>query len=279
MIRLSGSGIKNITSILLVFPFITFLFGCNDDNDVIENQEPTPLFYDSIPAIERSLDELESVQTSTPGKFKFAVMADSHRSHDNLQDAVDLINQENDILFVLHAGDLTVFGDTASLRKTQNILSNLNCPYFTVPGNHECNSLTLDKYREIFGETKYSFVFEDNLFLFIDTNFGSQSNSETVFNWMESELVNHTEYKNIFITSHVALGDNAYSDEENATYREIMATYEIDLSIHGHWHSYSYYGQSNCNTMYLICGPIMSGRTFCVVEVDGDVFEVEKVDY
>lgn len=270
------SAIKYLIWILLFFPVIVFLNACSDGDDIVDEKEPAPVVYDSIPAIVKSLEELESVQTSTPDKFKFAVMADSHKSFDNLQEAVNLINQDSEILFVLHAGDLTVFGDTTSLRETRNILSTLNCPFFTVPGNHESNSLTLDKYLEIFGETRYSFEFEDNKFLFFNSRFDNQNSVESVVNWVDSELVNFSDYSNIFIASHIAPCEEAYGEEGQSAYHNLMSDYEIDISIHGHWHSYSLYGS---NTKYLICGPIMSGRTFCIVEVDGDSFEIEKVDF
>ena len=266
-------------SLFIVILLLAVLFNnCSDDTDEPDNNAQTKYTYDSIPAIERNLIELDSIHPAIPGEFKFAVIADSHKSFDNLLDAINIINQDEEILFVLHAGDLTVFGDTSALRRTRNVLSDLNCPYFPVPGNHECPS-SLDNYLEIFGSTKYSFVFEDNKFLFIDDNFNNINNSDSVFNWIENELEYYSDFTNIFITSHIAPGDNAFSDEEELNYMNLMADYNIDLSIHGHWHSYSLYEQANCDTKYLICGPILSGRTFCVIEVDDESFEIEKIDF
>ncbi len=273
---LSISEYKLFVIPMLVLLHAVLFISCSDNKDEEIPKSENEIFYDSVPAIDQSLKELENIQADIPGKFKFAVIADSHDSFENLEEAVDLINKDEDILLVIHAGDLTRFGDTASLRRTQNILSDLNYPYFAVPGNHESNSLTLDKYLEIFGETRYSFVFEDNKFLFFNSRFNNQNSIESVINWVESELVNYSDYSNIFIASHIAPCIDVYGEEGQNAYHNLMSDYEIDISIHGHWHSYSLYGSK---TKYLICGPIMSGRTFCIVEVDGDSFEIEKIDF
>ena len=55
---------------------------------------------------------IERIETATYGKeeIRFAVISDTQRWYDETEDAVEALNQRDDLDFVLHTGDMSDFG-------------------------------------------------------------------------------------------------------------------------------------------------------------------------
>lgn len=98
-------------------------------------------------------------------QFRFGLFTDIHiqmkndQSSIDLQNAVDDLNKQAAIDFVIVSGDVTEFGDLASLQKAKTLLDKLNVPYYITLGNHET------KWSES-GSTDFVRVFGDDKFLF-----------------------------------------------------------------------------------------------------------------
>ncbi len=114
--------------------------------------------------------------TSKAQYFTFAHVTDTHiggtTSSDDLQRTIDDINSLSAIDFVLITGDVTEFGSDSELERAKEHLSQLNKPWYIVPGNHDskwsesgCNSFV-----EVFGSEH--FCFDHKGFLFIGTASG-----------------------------------------------------------------------------------------------------------
>ncbi|WP_224998267.1 PQQ-binding-like beta-propeller repeat protein [Cesiribacter sp. SM1] len=73
--------------------------------------------------------------------LRFAVVTDTHigKSGNNkgLAAIVEDINQNPEIDFVLHAGDVSDFGTASQLADAKNLMEGLTKPYYIVPGNHD----------------------------------------------------------------------------------------------------------------------------------------------
>ena len=95
--------------------------------------------------------------------FSFAQFTDVHISQSNenntidLQRAVEDVNTQEHIAFVLVSGDIAETGDYKSLMVAKRELDKLNCPYYIVPGNHDT------KWSES-GATDFKRIFGDNRF-------------------------------------------------------------------------------------------------------------------
>lgn len=98
--------------------------------------------------------------------FRFALITDLHVQMQNAQPAEDLknaiddINQQKNIDFVIIAGDITENGDEASLLEAKNIISKLTVPWYITFGNHEIkwSESGATDYLKIFGNDKFSFT-------------------------------------------------------------------------------------------------------------------------
>ena len=68
---------------------------------------------------------IERIETATFGKeeIRFAVISDTQRWYDETEDAVEALNQRDDLDFVLHTGDMSDFGLKLEFEKQRDILS------------------------------------------------------------------------------------------------------------------------------------------------------------
>lgn len=105
--------------------------------------------------------------------FRFALLTDLHiqmalkQPDEDLMLAVEELNATDDIDFVLLAGDITEFGDRASLLKAKRMLDNLHMPYYISAGNHDAkwsHSAGVD-FKLVFGDDKFSFAHKGIFFL------------------------------------------------------------------------------------------------------------------
>lgn len=83
---------------------------------------------------------IQSIEASLNGKeeVSFILISDTQRWYDETEDAVNAINERNDVDFVIHCGDLSDFGMKMEFEKQRDILNRLNVPYVCLLGNHDC---------------------------------------------------------------------------------------------------------------------------------------------
>ncbi len=77
-------------------------------------------------------------------KFTFAWISDNHLgsfayAEDDLRQAIEDINAQDSIEFVILSGDLTEFGVTSEFALLQRMIDSLQKPYYMVDGNHDVN--------------------------------------------------------------------------------------------------------------------------------------------
>lgn len=145
---------------ITVLLFIALLFqGC----DMLESHP-----YDVNISGEKLLTDknIQLIEASLSGKetFTFAMISDTQRGYDETKDAEKAINA-GDIDFVVHGGDFTDFGATREFVWQRDILSNLEMPYISVIGNHDCVATGIDAYKAIFGKLDYTFTAGDVKFM------------------------------------------------------------------------------------------------------------------
>lgn len=102
--------------------------------------------------------------------FTFAHISDTHIGSENadedLRISVEDINNNPDIEFVIHTGDVTEFGSDSELYLAKKILDKLKKPYYIIPGNHDskwsesgCNTFVKVFGSECFSIEKKGFLF------------------------------------------------------------------------------------------------------------------------
>jgi outer membrane protein assembly factor BamB/predicted phosphodiesterase len=108
--------------------------------------------------------------------FRFAFLSDTHigmkYADDDLRKAVQDINGDSSLKFVIISGDITELGTAEELQTAKAILSKLIKPFYILTGNHDGNWSPTggNAFRDAFGAGRFSFVY--NGYLFIGTNSG-----------------------------------------------------------------------------------------------------------
>ena len=208
--------------------------------------------------------------------FSFAFVTDNHYHYDNLRTVIDEINKKDDILFVIFGGDIA---DQALLKEYEifyNIMKNLNKPYLTVIGNHDYNLNGEVVYKQMFGDYNYSFEFNHNKFIIFD-DVVWESNKNPDFVWLSTQLTDNALFKQVFVIAHIPPFTDQFDNKMEQTYKEIMQKNNVQLSIHGHVHSYSF-GKVYNDTVNYLTVPWLKKPTYCIIKVQNESFDIELIE-
>lgn len=136
---------------------------------------------------------LEGPKSSAPLKFKFAVMADSHKDITSLERALQQAKDEG-VEFVITMGDLSDVGTIEELAATKQVLDNSGLIYYASPGDHDLwdsrdkESDPPKNFTRVFGKTYQSLSF-DNVRLLLIYNSDNYLGIDGVqLKWIEDEL-------------------------------------------------------------------------------------------
>jgi len=208
--------------------------------------------------------------------FSFAFVTDNHYHYDNLAIVIDDINKRNDIFFVIFGGDITDQGLLKEYEIFYNVMKNLNKPYLTVIGNHDYLSNGEVIYRQMFGECNYSFEFNNNKFVIFD-DVVWESNKNPDFDWLSRQLTNNELFKQVFLITHIPPFADQFNSDMEQSYRLLMQKNNVQLSIHGHVHGYSFGDVYNDGVKYLTV-PWLKKPTYCVINGCDKSFDIELVE-
>lgn len=154
--------IKGITAIFLCCLLVS---GC----DLIDYHP-----YDVDIKGERDINakNIQKIEAKCLGKstIRFIAMGDSQRWYDETVDFVNAVNKRDDIDFVVHGGDFSDFGLTDEFLWQRDIMNKLKVPYVGLIGNHDCLGTGEDAFRQIFGDTNFSFIAGGVKFVCLNTN-------------------------------------------------------------------------------------------------------------
>jgi len=115
-----------------------------------------------------------------------------------LGQAVQQVN-ELDVDFVIFCGDLVNHANDSSFNDFKRLTSELNIPFYYVPGNHDVgmvpNDTTLAYYRSAMGEDYFSFQHKGVSFIFTNsqlwkTDIGAESQKHEL--WFNETLINNS---------------------------------------------------------------------------------------
>lgn len=183
--------------------------------------------------------------TTFSQQFKFAFLSDTHIgvmvANEDLRRAVDDINADTSLKFVLITGDITELGTDDEMVLAKNVLSKLNKPLYIQTGNHDGNWSPSGGriFHTLFGSGRFAFQY--NGYLFVGTNSGpnmhhkapGQVPREDIL-WMDSVL-NNQKNKNVPIvyTNHYPQ-DSSQRNWFEAIDRLKKNNIQLILVGHGH---------------------------------------------
>lgn len=178
--------------------------------------------------------------------FRFAFITDLHIRTDKNQPTEDLtcavneINSNNAIDFVIIGGDVTESGDSASLCKAKELLDKLNKPYYITFGNHDVRQSPPDKriYMKIFGSDRFSFLYKNILFVGFTTApvsaYGVGHISKPDLEWVNLKLKEIKPETPVIVTTHYPLQGGDVDNWFEMT--DILRIYNVQAVLNGHYH-------------------------------------------
>ncbi|WP_066623344.1 metallophosphoesterase family protein [Rufibacter roseus] len=220
---------------------------------------------------------LESYYADKPS-FQFAFISDTQGFFAETEDLVQDINRRN-VAFVLHGGDLTNYAFTDEFERMHRALAKLQAPYVTVIGNHDCLGDGAKIYRNMYGPLNHTFTFNQNKFIFLNTNF-LELNSDAVpdTNWLEEELESAPENINKIVVSHVPPNDAVANKEKEQAIAELLRQHKVLLALNGHIHRYRA-EQTYDDGVWYVSSASADKRGYVMVTVTGDKASFENIDF
>jgi Icc-related predicted phosphoesterase len=223
----------------------------------------------------KNLQLIKNIQT-TSDTFKFAFITDNHYQYTNLKTVIDDINRKDDIVFVILGGDIAHEGLRKEYMIFYNIMETLHKPYLTAIGNHDYLSNGEVVYQQMFGVNNYSFVFNDNKFVIFD-DVVWESDMKPDFIWLSTQLTDNSLFKQVFVIAHIPPFSDQFDSEMEQTYKTLMQENNVQLSIHGHVHSYSFGKYYEDSVDYLTC-PNLKNPTYCIINVSNMSSNIELIE-
>lgn len=178
--------------------------------------------------------------------FRFALITDLHVTKDSLayndlNRAIEQINNTSNISFVLVTGDITEEGDRASLNKAKNLLDKLKVKYYALSGNHETkwSESGATDFGHIFGSERFKFQYKEYTFLgfatgpvirMMDGHVAPQDIA-----WLEKELSSSKPDTPFILVTHYPLQDGDVDNWYEVT--DIARRYNVKAVLGGHYHS------------------------------------------
>ena len=146
--------------------------------------------------------------------FRFLIVTDSHSDNGDLAKAINQAKEKYpDLKFIIGLGDYTEVGTTDELKAAKKVFDASALRYFLIPGDHDlwdCRNRNLpavDCFREVFGPTYQSFVFNNFDFLLLNNSDNYTGFDEGQQKWITAELEKAKQdgVKGIFVFLHEPL--------------------------------------------------------------------------
>lgn len=174
-------------------------------------------------------------------KIKVAAIGDTHKWYDELKLLIKDINSRIDIDFVIHDGDMSEFGYTQEFIWTRDYLQDLNIPYVSLIGNHDCLGTGKEAFEAIFGPTDFSFIAGNIKFVCLNTNALEYDYSQPIpdFEFIIDESTSRTdEFSHSVACMHARPGDDVFNNNVSTVFHHYLKMIPgLMCCINGHGHS------------------------------------------
>ena len=214
--------------------------------------------------------------------IRFAVVSDSQRWYDELEDAVEVICERDDIDFVIHAGDITDWGLRSEFEMQRDILNALDLPYICLLGNHDCLGTGREVFREVFGEFDFAFTAGNIRFVCLNTNALEFDDGDAVPNidFVSREVANQPMEieKSVVVMHAYPRSDQLSGEKADLLHAEISNLRNLQFCLHGHGHRYREEEIYQDGIIYYECSNVGS-EEFLIFTVSEDGYECERIFY
>lgn len=266
---------KYIYKALIIILSTLFIGSCEDYFEFSPYASNVKDSYKNIG--EKNLERIIVTDTAHKDEVRVAVIADSHYNYHELSEAITDINSCNDIDFVVVNGDIADHGYLKEYELFHENMDKLHVPYITVIGNHDYRSNGEDIYKDMFGAYNKSFVYNNNLFILFDDVFW-ESNKNPDIDWLEEQLEHSEQYDHILVFAHIPPYTDQFTVEYEKKYKDLMLSYNVDISVHGHIHKNKYGDYYGDGMIYLAVGTIVD-KEYSIITISNSGIELENINY
>jgi 3',5'-cyclic AMP phosphodiesterase CpdA len=272
------NAFKRITKLFLLC--LGLLFSCDNpfSYSPFEVRLPTELRNTT----EKNLQRIAQLNYPSDSTLKIALLSDPHYHFNDLKDALDRINDREDIAFIIVTGDLTENGLQKEFELFHGLMAGSKKPYLTVIGNHDYLSNGGKVYEQMFGQFNYAFTFQGVKFVMWD-NVAWESNKAADWNWLKHSLQHKRSdedraiFHHTIPFSHIPPFDKQLSDSANV-FHELLRENNVEISVHGHKHEYTNDELFGGGVRYVTVGSPQK-RAFAELIIATDEVKIEKIEY
>ncbi|RYY53077.1 MAG: metallophosphoesterase [Chitinophagaceae bacterium] len=261
---------------ILPFLFLIFLSSSCKKMFVYHPNEVRP---DETDMNAKNIAKLAAVPPAS--SFSFILIGDTQRFYDELDDFVKMVNDRDDVTFVVLDGDLTDFGLNFEYNQVAQRLNQIRIPVISVLGNHDMLANGTQIFRKMFGPENFTFSYSNTKFVALNTNSRETDFDGTVpdINWMQKEVDDDDGFTNVFVVSHVAPFSTDFDKSLEPAYQEVIRSNpKARLSLHAHEHSWALTQPYEDDVDYLQVG-YTGERNYALVSVNGEKHTIEKKYY
>ncbi len=224
------------------------------------------------------------IEAATAGRdaIRFAVISDTQRWYDETEDAVQALNNRDDIDFVLHAGDMSDFGMKVEFERQRDILNRLRVPYVVLLGNHDCLATGEEIFQKVFGTFNFAFTAGDVRFICLNTNALEFDLRESVpnFDFLESELADFPAgATRTIVTMHARPYTEQFDNNVARVFQFVIREFpQLLCCINGHGHSYNVTELFDDGVLYYECDNIHK-RSYLLFTVNSEGYECARIEF
>ncbi len=243
--------------------------------------------YDVHITGERGLTEknIRRIERQTEGKkeIRFAVISDTQRWYADTEDVRRVLNQRDDIDFLIHTGDQADFGATQEFIQMRDILLKLDMPYVCTLGNHDCLGTGEDVYRKIYGELNFAFTAGNVRVIVLNTNALEYDYSEPVpdFEFLERELKNlPPEVEKTIFAMHVRPFERVFNNNVAKVFQLYVNQFpNVQFCLYGHEHQLTVDDLFGDGILYYQC-PNIHKRIYLLFTIKEDgTYDYEAIEF
>ncbi|RAU81725.1 metallophosphoesterase family protein [Pontibacter arcticus] len=225
-----------------------------------------------------NIQRIQKANLSPSKPLRFILTADTQGFYEENAEMVKHINQQQNIDFVLLSGDITDFGLTKEYRLVHQDFKELKMPYVAVIGNHDAVNNGKEVFKAMYGEYDLSFTAGGRKFILLNTNYLEFNKKVPDLNWLEKELAATARNEPVFVVSHIAPSSPEFGPENKDRYTNLLSTYNVRYSLHGHNHKYESGTLPGSRVPYLITGSTET-REYIIFTVTGPDITFERVKF
>jgi len=177
-------------------------------------------------------------------KITIAWLSDTHfdsfaYAEDDLRQAVEDINANKTVDFIVISGDLAEFGETKEFVAYKSIISKFEKPCLVVPGNHDVNwsENGCSVFEKIFGSTHFVYDYEGIRFIGLGVGpmmrMGAPFYPRKEIDWLRKMIGKTDKHTPVVFINHYPMDEPICNGHE---VMELLKRRNIELVLSGHEH-------------------------------------------